>query len=264
MLVTGFATTGNAPKVLLLRGIGPSLSSFGVANFLSNPVMTLYDSSNTAIISQKSWDRDLISTFEQAGAFPLESGSNDAAFVQGLSAGAYTVQVTSGTSNSGIALAEIFDLNPGDPVNRLVNISARGFVGSGSNALVGGFVVGGTTIETLLIRADGPGLGAFGITGYLANPVLTVYDSAGQVIASVTGWGSTASNTTGPGLNAAAGMSISAATADEFTEVGSVPFVSGSADSAFVVSIPAGDYTAEVTGANGETGIALVEIYEVN
>jgi hypothetical protein len=100
--------------------------------------------------------------------------------------------------------------------------------------------------------------------GYLANPVLTILNSAGEVIDTVTGWGSVASTAIGPGFSAAGGMSISAATSDEFAEVGAFDLKPASNDCALVVSVPAGAYTAEVTGAQGETGIALVEIYELN
>jgi hypothetical protein len=264
ILVAGFVTSGTAKKSLLVRGIGPSLNAMGVADYLSNPVLTLFNSGDDVLTSARSWDQSLAPIFQQAGAFPLTPGSNDAAFEVSLEPGSYTTQLTSATETSGVALAEIFDLNAGDPTNRLVNLSARAFVGPGSGTLVGGFVVGGTSVETLLIRADGPGLGELGVMSYLANPVLTILNSAGEVIDTVTGWGPDASTTIGPGFNAAGGISISPATSDEFAEVGAFDLKPASKDCALVVTVPAGAYTAEVTGAQGETGIALVEIYELN
>ena len=262
-LIAGFATSGTSPKSLLLRGVGPTLSDFGISNYLIDPKLTLFDSAGATLASADTWSSSLTSTFQAVGAFSLTQGSNDTAFVESVTPGAYTAQVSSNTTNSGVALAEIYDLDPGDPTNRLVNISARAMVGTGSNLLIGGFVIGGTTPETLLIRADGPALGAFGVTGLLPNPVLTIFDSSGAIVASITGWGSAAVNTTGTGFNAAGGMSVSAATPEVFSSVGAFPLTSGSADAAFVVSLPAGAYTAQVSDLNSATGIALLEIYEV-
>jgi len=156
-------------------------------------------------------------------------------------AGAYTAVVSIGSS-SVVSNAATITVNQN---SHPANLSARGNVGVGVNALVGGIVVSGPTSETVLIRGIGPGLAPFGITGYLTTPLLTVFNAAGAAIASNSGWGS------------------SAALTAVFLQVGAFSLPVGSADAALVVTLPPGNYTAQVAGANGGTGIALLEIYDV-
>jgi hypothetical protein len=130
---------------------------------------------------------------------------------------------------------------------RLINISTRAQVGTGGNILITGFVIGGTGSETLLIRGDGPALTAFSVTGVLAQPTLSVLDSNQNILATNTGWGANAAQVT-----AAAAQS------------GAFPLTAGSADCALVITLPAGAYTAEVSGVGGTTGVALAEVYEVS
>ena len=132
---------------------------------------------------------------------------------------------------------------------RLINISTRAQVGSGGSILIPGFVIGGVGTETLLIRADGPGLAQFGVTGVLAQPILTVFDSNAKVIASNTGW-QTNDN--------------SAQIASAAASVGAFALAPASADCALIASLPAGAYTVQVSGVGGTTGVALAEIYELS
>lgn len=112
--------------------------------------------------------------------------------------------------------------------------------------LTAGFVIGGSGTDTLLIRGIGPGLTQFGVGGVLAAPTVTVFDSTGNPIGTNTGWGG--------------GSVLTSA----FAAVGAFVLPPGSADSAILVTLPSGDYTVEVAGTNGSTGVALVEVYEVN
>ena len=135
----------------------------------------------------------------------------------------------------------------GDPP-RLNNISTRGQVGTGSDIMIAGFVVGAGTPETVLIRAVGPSLAELvpqGISGLLKQPVLSLFDSTGALLQSNKGW--TSGN----------------ATAALMSSAGAFPLLPKSADSALVATLPAGAYTAQVSGVSGTTGIALLEIYEV-
>lgn len=132
---------------------------------------------------------------------------------------------------------------------RISNVSARAQVGSGGNVLIPGFVIGGSGAETLLIRAAGPGLAQFGLSGVLAEPSLSVFDSAGHLVASNTGWGTNVN----PGQ-----------IADVIAQVGAFAFAPGSSDCALEVSLSAGAYTAQISGVNNATGLALAEIYEVS
>jgi hypothetical protein len=130
-----------------------------------------------------------------------------------------------------------------------VNIATRAQVGTGANILIPGFVIGGTGVEQLLVRADGPSLAAFGVTGVLAQPVLTVTaQSTGQAIGANTGWGTNAD----PSQIASIAASV-----------GAFALASGSADSALVMNLQPGAYTMQITGVGGTTGVALAEVYEV-
>src|SRR5271157_5586749 len=128
---------------------------------------------------------------------------------------------------------------------RLVNISTRAQVGTGANLLIPGFVIGGSGREQLLVRADGPSLGQFGVSGLLDRPSLSVFDNSGKVIATNTGWDTSANPA--PIVSAA-------------TTVGAFALPSGSADSAKIVALSPGAYTIQVSGVNSTTGVALAEV----
>jgi hypothetical protein len=178
---------------------------------------------------------------------PSISGSTTATLtlssVGAAEAGSYTVQVTNGGTPVTSTPATVIINN-----TRLANISTRAQVGVGGSILIPGFVISGSGMETLLVRADGPALTQFGVTGVLAQPILSVFDGSGKVIASNTGWGTNA--------NTAQIASVAA-------QVGAFPLASGSADCALIISLPPGGYTVQVAGVNNTTGVALAEIYEV-
>ncbi|HMD61399.1 MAG TPA: hypothetical protein VKG78_08205, partial [Opitutaceae bacterium] len=163
--------------------------------------------------------------------------------------GAYTANVSGQNGDTGVALAEVYDDTPAGTYTpsspRIVNISARVQVGTGANVLIAGFAIGGSTSKTVLIRASGPALIPFGVTGTLPDPMLQLH-SGSALIASNDAWG-------GDSQIAAAAASVGGF-GWNFTT---------SNDSAILVTLPPGAYTAEVSGASGDTGIALVEVYEV-
>jgi hypothetical protein len=259
LLIAGFVTTGTSNKSLLIRGDGPALSGFGIADFLSDPQLTLFNGAGTAIVSTDSWATSLDSVFTQVGAFALTAGSHDTALLESLPPSAYTAEVVSETTNDGVALAEIYDADSGAPSNRLINISARAFVGNGAKILIGGFVIGGSSAQTVIIRGDGPALTAFDVPGALANPVLTLFNSTGSVIASNTGWGNAPVN----GSGATNGITVQPLTTALSAKIGAFALTGGSNDSALVATLPPGAYTAQVAGASNANGVALVEIYEL-
>jgi len=256
-LIAGFVTTGASAKSVLIRGDGPSLAAFSISDYLADPTLTLVEG-NTTVAATADWSTSLNGTFAQVGAFGLTSGSHDTALLETLAPGAYTAQVASSTSNNGVALAEIYDADSGAPASRLINISARAYVGTGANILIGGFVIGGNTPQTVIIRGDGPALAGFGLSGALTNATLTLSNGAGTVAIN-SGW----NNAPTAGNAATGGIVIQPLTAALSAKVGAFALTSGSNDSAIVVTLPTGAYTAQVTGANGATGVALVEIYEL-
>ena len=258
-LIAGFVTTGPDQKALLIRGIGPQLGAFNITGFLPDPKLTLLTSSGTAIDSTLTWAPSVAPIEAQVGAFGLTAGSHDDVLYETLSPGAYTAQVISATSNNGVALAEIYDADNGAPTDRLVNISARANVGTGANILIGGFVIGGNTPLTVVIRAIGPTLNTFNLTGTLPNPVLSLFNSGGTLIGANTGWNTIPTS----GAGDTGSIVIEEATAADFKKIGAFALVNGSADSAIVATLPPGAYTAQIVDANGKSGIALIEIYEI-
>jgi YVTN family beta-propeller protein len=264
LLIAGFGVGGAGTAEFLLRGVGPGLASMNVSGTLSNPILTLYDGSAAPgpypIATDIGWGNAFtagsspVNALPQAatgtlmasvGAFTLAPGSADCALAIAPPAGSYTVQVSGAGNSSGIALAEVYAAGSGPPGLRLINVSARADVGAGNNVLIGGLTIGGTTAETVLIRAVGPGLvDTFHLTGTLAQPTLTVYSGSVPVFSN-TGWGGDAT---------VAGAAIA---------VGAFPLNPSHQDSALLVTLPPGSYTVQVGGVNGGAGIALVEVYEL-
>ena len=247
VLIVGFVIGGNGSAQMLVRGIGPALAPFGVTGVLARPLLTLSAANGTTIATNSGWANSatLAALFRQVGAFALPTDSADAAMVQSLAASGYTAQISGVGGTAGAALAELYDSDTGAITARPINISARANVGTGGNILIAGFSISGVGSERLLIRAAGPTLSLFGVTGALANPVLTVFDSSQKPLATNSGWSGD------PTLASAAAQN------------GEFPFLAGSADAALLLTVPAGGYTVQVSGANATTGVALIEIYEM-
>jgi sugar lactone lactonase YvrE len=246
ILIAGFVVGGSGSKQVLVRGVGPTLSQFGVSPALEQPDLTLYDGSTIEAADIK-WGgtAPLTQAFTQVGAFPLPAGSSDTALLLQLEAGGYTAQLAGLNGSTGVGLAELYDADTGTPTARMINISARASVGTGGNILIAGFVISGNTPMTVLIRGAGPSLTQFGIASPISTPQLVLYDSANNVLESNSGW---AGSTTLAGI---------------FAQVGAFKFLAGSADAAMIVTLPPGAYTAEMSGIGGTTGLGLAEIYEV-
>ena len=197
----------------------------------------------------------IASAVAAVGAFPWNSPtSHDSALFENLPGGNYTAQIAGQSNDTGVALVEVYDATPTatyTPASpRLVNLSTRVQVGSGVNILIAGFVIGGSTSKTVLVRASGPALATFGVSGTLPDPALKLYrenaDQTSTLLQTDSGW---------------AGNAQIAATA---SRVGAFPWNRASSlDSAILVTLPPGAYTAQIAGASGDTGVALAEIYEV-
>jgi kumamolisin len=250
ILIPGFVVSGGGMETLLIRADGPSLTQFGVAGVLAQPSLSVYNNSGVVIATNTGWGTNansaqIASVATAVGAFALPSGSADCAIIVALPAGAYTVQVSGVGNTTGVALAEVYEVS--STGTRLANVSTRTQVGTGGNILIPGFVIGGSGTEELLVRADGPSLTQFGVAGVLAQPTLSVL-SGQAVLGSNTGWG------TAPDRSQIASVG---------TSVGAFSLASGSSDSAMIVKLMPGAYTAQISGENNTTGVALAEIYEV-
>jgi hypothetical protein len=130
-------------------------------------------------------------------------------------------------------------------------------VGTGNSVLVCGFMVSGSSAKPVLIRGVGPSLAPYGLTGLLADPVLNVYDSSGNLVATNNDWG------TPVGVNATQVTATAATLTSTAAQVGAFPLVAGSKDAALIVTLPPGAYTAQVSGNGGTTGNGMAEVYEI-
>lgn len=244
--IAGFVLAGGGTKKVLVRAVGPGLTNFGIGGALPDPSLSLV-AGNTSIASNDNWNEADAATAAATGAFPLSSGSKDASIVAALGAGSYTTPVGTG-GGSGIALLEVYDAEPTtSAATRLINASTRAFVGAGESVLIPGFVVSGMGTVRLLIRAAGPALASLGVGGALADPQMTLFAGT-TALATNDNWG-TASDA----------AEIAAATAS----AGAFAFEGASKDAAILATLPAGSYTAAVSGVGGATGTALVELYVV-
>ena len=249
-LIVGLALGGTGSKQVLVRGIGPGLTQFGLPGALADPQLRLFNSAGVQTHVNEDWGggATLSGAFSAVGAFSLPAASKDAALLVPLATGTYTAQVTA-TSGTGVALLEAYDADAAVTTARFVNISARTQVGTGDNVLVIGFVVTGTGPKTVLLRAVGPGLTQFGVGGVLADPQLRLFNAAGTATDTNDDWASSAA--------------LAAAHGAAFTQTGAFGLPAASKDAALLVTLQPGAYTAQVSGVAGTTGVALVEVYEV-
>jgi hypothetical protein len=258
-LIIGFAvggqgTSGSEP--LLIRAAGPALAQFGVSGSLPDPELQLYGS-NGVVASNSGWagNPQVASTAALVGAFSWNSSSSlDSALDESLAPAPFTAVISGASGDTGVALGEVYDATPAasrvPTTPHLINLSGRGQVGTGANVLIAGFVVAGATSETVLIRGSGPALAQFGVSGALADPLLQLYQSN--------------SDGTSTLLGSNAGWNGDTQIAETAASVGAFSWgTSASADSAFLVTLPPGAYTAQISGASGDTGVSLVEVYEV-
>lgn len=254
--IVGFVVTGGE-KRLVLRGVGPTLGVFGVTGALANPVLELWQGSSR-LRTNDDWLAADAAAMAATGAFPLPAASRDAGLVAALAPNSYTALTQSAdSSSSGVALLEIYDADSSGAA-RLVNASTRAFVGTAAAILIPGVSLDGSGAAGMLIRAAGPALGKYGVAGFLADPVLSVYRGS-ELVASNDDWGtgSSAQFAATPSYFTPAAQITAAAAAN-----GAFPLDAGSRDAAVVVTLPAGaNYTVQVSGKNNATGTALVEFY---
>lgn len=239
-LIGGFIMRGPSPKRLMVRAIGPST---GLSGALADPVLELHDHTGALIASNNNWGdaanrQDIVDT-TIAPASPNESAilttlPSDPNFV------AYTAVVRGANSTTGIGLVEVYDLDSG-PGSTLLNISTRGRVDLDPNALIGGFILGGTESKRILVRAIGPSLAPI-VPDFLADPILELHDGNGALLDSNDDWGSSPDQA-------------------EIQASGVAP--TNTKESAVLKILPAGPFTAIVRGVNNTTGVGSVELYQL-
>lgn len=238
--IGGFIITGTEPKKVILRAIGPSLGASGLGNVMADPVLELHGGTEGNVIATNdNWKEDLTSASELEALGITPADDREAATIATLSPGHYTAVIRGKDGSPGTALVEMYDVDPGAD-SQFGNISTLGFVGREDDALIGGFVVAGPGAARVVIRALGPSLATAGVLNAIQDPTLSVHDSNG----SVTGNDNWQTATTGQSIPAALQPS-------------------DPRESAIQTTLVPGSYTAIVRGKGTETGVALVEAYNL-
>jgi len=250
-MVAGFVVSGTESKNILVRAIGPSLTAFGISGASTDTRLDIYDSNNVRVAFNTDWAGNAVlsQAMSNVGAFSLNTASKDAVVLSMLKPGSYTAMVT---GTPGAALVELYDVDSLSPYSakRLLNISTRALVGA-NETLNAGFMVGGYAAKRVLIRAVGPGLTAYGVSGAMADPVLKLYRQTGStqtLIRFNDNWQAGNDND----------LIVSSTQL-----VGAFPLGAASKDAAILVSLTPGTYSAVLSSATGTAGTALVEVYEV-
>lgn len=264
VLISGFVTRGDGQKKILLRAVGPTLGTqFNVPEALAKPTLTLYaaDRGNSVVATNSGWGgaASLSTVFVQVGAFPLPATSLDAALFQTLSSGAYSATVSAPRGTEGVALLEVYDADTGTPTAEVVNLSSRALVGAETkDTLIAGFAITGTSSDTVLVRGVGPSLGTlFGMRRALGASHVAVFDSKGNQVAANTVWTHGREGHDDDEDDATNDVETAS------DRAGAWKLPRGATDSALVLTLPPGVYTAHVTGV-GKTGIGLVEVFEIH
>ncbi len=238
-LIAGFTVAGGSNSNLVIRGIGPTLSNFQVPNVLANPRLELF-SGQTFLASNDNWTG---SDGSAVGGFALAAGSLDSVLTTSLSPGGYTAQVKGPGTTTGAAMAEVYEAGAVTGTE-IINLSARTQLAAGE-ILIGGFTLTGSVSRTVLIRAIGPGLAPYGVTGLLVDPRIEIYSGSTRIDGN-DNWGG------GPVL-LDAGDSVGAFRIDG----------AGSKDAMALVTLPPGGYTVHVSSADGTAGVVLLEVYSL-
>jgi hypothetical protein len=235
VLIGGFILVGDVPKKVIFRALGPSLGAAGVNGALEDPVLELFRDS-TLLARNENWRDDQEAAIVGTGVAPRDD--REAAIVRTIEPGVYTAILRGAGGTTGIALVEGYDLDQ-RPDSKLANISTRGFVATGNNVMIGGFIVGPTT--RVVVRALGPSLGNAGIQDALQDPALQVVNENGTLVSENDDW--------------------QGGQRQEIEAIGIAP--SDPRESALVATLTAGSYTAVVRGVRGTSGVGLVEIYNI-
>jgi hypothetical protein len=238
--IGGFIITGTAPKHVLLRAIGPSLTQFGVPGLLEDPVLELHGPGAFATVTNNDWRDDQEAEIQATGIPP--SNNFESAIDATLAPGAYTAIVSGNGNTSGVALIEVYDLSQGVD-SKLANLSTRAFVSTGDNIVIAGFILGGKSGDDRIV-VRGISTGPI-TTGFfpLTDPTLELRDANGTLLIANNNWQDDPTQ------------------AAELIAAGLAP--TDPLDSGIVATLPSGLYTALLAGLNNDTGIGLVEVYDL-
>ena len=261
VMIGGFIVQGTGPKRVIIRAIGPELGvpPYNIPNALANPRLELHNAAGALIGSNDDWQhtiiggvitRNQVTDIQNSGHAP--ANPFESAIIADLPPGNYTAIVSGVNNTTGVALVEVYDLSA-NTASILGNISTRSFVQTGDNVMIGGFIVQGTGAKKVIVRAIGPELGAppYNIPNALADPTLELHNGAGALIASNDNWRTTI-----------IGGIITTNQVRDIISSGHAP--GDGRESAIIAELPPGNYTAIVRGVDNITGVALVEVYDLD
>ncbi len=249
-MIGGFIIRGG-PKRVLVQAQGPELANppVSLSNTLADPVLSVLDGAGTELMMNDDWEDSQGQEVRDAwgGSLNLMAGSASSALILELQPGNYTAIVEGKDGTTGIALVEVYDIDSEGTGGDLVNISTRALVGTVDERMIGGFIIRGGP-KRVLVQAQGPELAnpPVSLSNTLADPVLSVLDGAGTELMMNDDW----EDSQGQEVRDAWG--------------GSLNLMAGSASSAAILELQPGNYTAIVEGKDGTTGIALVEVYDLD
>ncbi|PZR76948.1 MAG: hypothetical protein DLM73_00995 [Chthoniobacterales bacterium] len=241
VLIGGLIVQGPSVKEVIIRAVGPSV---GISGTLADPALELYNGNGQLMASDDNWQDDASQAAQIQATGLAPKDPRESALVEPLAPGNYTALVRGAGSSSGtgIALVEVYDLDNQPAPSRLANIATRGSVQTGDNVMIAGFILWNGP-SRIVVRAIGPSLAALGVTGVLADPALELHDSQGNLVMADDNWQENSSQ------------------AIQLQTVSLAP--NNQVESALAVTLNPGAYTAVVRGAHGTTGVALVEVYNL-
>jgi hypothetical protein len=241
VLIGGFIITGTDPKKVIVRALGPSITSNGapIPGRLADPILELH--AGNTVVTNDNWKSDQQTEIAATGLAP--ANDLESAIVRTLSPGNYTAVVRGVGGGTGIGLVEVYDLSQ-TSASLLGNISSRGFVDTGDNVMIGGFIIGPVDRSNprVVVRALGPSLSSSGVPNTLQNPTLELHDGSGTTIASNDDW------PTDPNSSFVVANGLAP---------------SDSRESAIFTPLTPGLYTAIVRGVGNTTGVGLIEVYNL-
>jgi hypothetical protein len=241
VMIAGFIITGNGAKSVLLRGLGPSLASAGLGDLLTDPFLELRGPGGVLIAQNDNWKDGARVLVEGTPFEPADD--RESVIVEGLQPEAYTAALTGKGQTTGVGLVEVYDRDQSTNAV-LANISTRGFVQTGNNVMIGGFILGGSSLNSrVAVRGIGPSLSQFGLNNVLADPTLELHDSNGTTLTSNDNWQDDPFS--------ASQLILYNLAPQDFHESG------------IFATLPPGAFTAILAGKSGGIGIGLVEVYNI-
>ena len=242
-MIGGFIVSGNAPKNVAVRGIGPSLASSGVNDVLADPTLELRDATGALLLHNDNWQDDPTQAAQLIALNLAPQNPSESGIVAVLQPGPYTALLGGRNDGTGVGLVEVYDTNQATS-SQLANISTRGFVQTGDNVMIGGFILGGGSGATsVALRGIGPSLSQSGLDDVLADPTLELRDSDGALLVSNDNWQDDSTSATQLMVHGLAPQN---------------PLESG-----IFTSLAPGAFTVILSGKNGGVGIGLVEAYAI-